>query len=64
MARGVKKQANRSIVKSINKTIRISPVDAEIINKVMELRRCTFSSLVMDLILQESIRNESDSNFT
>jgi macrodomain Ter protein organizer (MatP/YcbG family) len=59
MARGIKKQANREQIKSINKTIRISPEDW---NKVKELtiqKGCTFSALIIDLI-----RNESDSNFT
>jgi|TARA_R110000823_G_C15896569_1_gene496511 hypothetical protein len=59
MARGVKKQANRAQIKSINKTIRISPEDW---NKAKELtiqKGCTFSALIIDLI-----RNESDSNFT
>jgi macrodomain Ter protein organizer (MatP/YcbG family) len=59
MARGVKKQANREQIKSINKTIRISPEDW---NKAKELtiqKGCTFSALIIDLI-----RNESDSNFT
>lgn len=59
MARGIKKQANREQIKSINKTIRISPEDW---NKVKELtiqKGCTFSALIIDLI-----RNESDNNFT
>ena len=53
------KQANRAQIKSINKTIRISPEDW---NKAKELtiqKGCTFSALIIDLI-----RNESDSNFT
>jgi macrodomain Ter protein organizer (MatP/YcbG family) len=59
MARGIKKQANREQIKSINKTIRISPEDWNKAKELIIQKGCTFSALIIDLI-----RNESDSNFT
>ena len=59
MARGIKKQANREQIKSINKTIRISPEDWNKAKELIIQKGCTFSALIIDLI-----RNESDNNFT
>jgi macrodomain Ter protein organizer (MatP/YcbG family) len=53
MARGVKKQENRNKVKSIHKSVRLTPEQWERVEKLIAANECTFSDLIIDLINTE-----------
>ena len=50
MARGVKKRENRNKVKSVNKSVRLTPEQWEQAKTLIEAKGYTFSQLVIDLL--------------
>jgi len=50
MARGVKKRENRNKVKSVNKSVRLTPEQWEQAKALIEAKGYTFSQLVIDLL--------------
>jgi hypothetical protein len=53
MARGVKKRENRNKVKSVNKSVRLTPDQWEQAKALIEAKGYTFSELVIDLLNSE-----------
>ena len=53
MARGVKKRENRNKVKSVNKSVRLTPEQWEQAKTLIEAKGYTFSELVIDLLNSE-----------
>ena len=50
MARGVKKRENRNKVKSVNKSIRLTPEQWKQAKTLIDAKECTFSELITDLL--------------
>ena len=50
MARGVKKKENRNKVKSVNKSVRLTPEQWEQAKTLIEAKGYTFSELIIDLL--------------
>lgn len=57
MARGVKKKENRNKVKSINKSVRLTPEQWQRAQTLIDAKECTFSELIIYLL---NIENAND----
>ena len=58
MARGVKKRENRNKVKSVNKSVRLTPEQWEQAKALIEKKGYTFSELIIDFLNSENIKDK------